>query len=36
METVINFILMALIGVALTIVCLAIFVKILMDQTEDK
>lgn len=36
METVINFILASLIGILIAFVCLFIFVKILLDQTEDK
>jgi len=36
METVVNFLLMALIGIAVTLVVLMCIVKFLVDQTEDK
>jgi len=36
METVINFLLMALLGMAITLVVLICIVKFLLDQTEDK
>ena len=36
METVITFLLMALLGMAITLVVLMCIVKFLLDQTEDK
>lgn len=36
METVVNFLLMALIGIAVTLVVMICILKFLVDQTEDK
>ena len=36
METIINFLLIGLIGIAIAIVVLMCVIKVLLDQTEDK